>query len=269
MPVKKALSQTHKVIISVVVILLVAVGLIFFWFSADEKPTPPAPPTPPATKATQTPQAEKPAAVKGTIKPQRVLDYDNLGKDTPTGKLVKERKSRYGVDKSIDIIAKPEESVIIRGTKIPMQDIADEIRLKEGLIIEKSIDTPFNIKDLAKHEFGIHVVKPGDSIWTLHFDFLKDYFNKREIALSPMADEPKRGGLSSGIGKLLKFSENKVYVYNIHKKRLETDLNLIQPKEKIIVYNMSRVFALLDQIDYSNVNRIHFDGDTLWIPAKD
>jgi hypothetical protein len=31
---------------------------------------------------------------------------------------------------------------------------------------------------------------------------------------------------------------------------------------------MDRVFAFLEQVDYTNINRIQFDGDTLWVPAN-
>jgi hypothetical protein len=44
---------------------------------------------------------------------------------------------------------------------------------------------------------------------------------------------------------------------------------MIHPLEKIVVYRMDEVFALLDQIDYKNITKLEFDGDTLWLPAKD
>ena len=31
---------------------------------------------------------------------------------------------------------------------------------------------------------------------------------------------------------------------------------------------MGRVFSLLDQIDYDRVNRIQFDGETIWVMAE-
>jgi hypothetical protein len=82
-----------------------------------------------------------------------------------------------------------------------------------------------------------------------------------------MADEPLGGGRSSGIGKLLKFSENIVYIYNIRKRKLAEDLHAIIPLTKIVIYNMERIFSLLDQIDYEHLNRIQFDGVTVWIPS--
>jgi len=123
--------------------------------------------------------------------------------------------------------------------------------------------------DAAKEDaYGIYIVQAGDNIWNIHFQFLKDYFDHRGIALSPLADEPNRRGSSSGIGKLLKFSENMVYIYNVRERKIDVDLNLIHPLSKIVVFKMKQVFTLLDGIDYGRVNRIQFDGETLWIPAN-
>jgi hypothetical protein len=116
--------------------------------------------------------------------------------------------------------------------------------------------------------YGIYVVKPMDNIWNIHFRFLKEYFTHKGVVLSPMADEPTPKGESSGVGRLLKFSETMVHIYNIREKKLDMDLNMIQPLSKIVVFNLARVFAMLESIDYSEVNRIRFDGETLWLPAK-
>jgi len=116
--------------------------------------------------------------------------------------------------------------------------------------------------------YGIYVVKPKDNIWNIHFQFLQDYFTHKDVILSPIADEPTPEGESSGVGRLLKFSETMVHIYNIREKMLDTDLNLIHPLSKIVVFNLARVFAMLESIDYSEVGRIRFDGETLWLPAK-
>ena len=104
------------------------------------------------------------------------------------------------------------------------------------------------------------------NIWNIHFTFLKDYFGLRGIQLSPREDEPDNQGISSGVGKLLKFSEKMVYIYNIRQRRIDVNLDLIHTLSKIVVFKMKQIFTLLDQIDYKHVNRIQFDGDTLWLP---
>ncbi len=116
--------------------------------------------------------------------------------------------------------------------------------------------------------YGVYVVRPGDNIWNIHFLFLRDYFARKGITLSPRSDEPDPRGYSSGVGKILKFSEKMVYIYNIRQHKLDVNLNLIHPRSKIVVFNMAEALSLLDQIDYRNVKHIRFDGETLWIPAE-
>ncbi len=116
--------------------------------------------------------------------------------------------------------------------------------------------------------YGIYVVRPGDNIWNIHFGFLKEYFQGRGISLSSSADEPMSPGRSSGVGRILKFSEKMVYIYNLRERKLEPDLHIIQPMSRIAVFNMGQVLDLFSQIDHSNIREVRFDGETLWIPAS-
>ena len=100
------------------------------------------------------------------------------------------------------------------------------------------------------------------------FFFLTEYFTSRGITLSQTADEPASGGKSSGVGKILKFSENMVYIYNTRDRRLEMDISMIHPLSKIVVFNMGQVFELLDRLAYGDIENIEFDGDNLWLPAE-
>ncbi|MBA3019199.1 MAG: hypothetical protein KJ550_07560 [Proteobacteria bacterium] len=197
-------------------------------------------------------------------KPVSVIDYNNLEKDKELQILTQKRKTKYGVEKGVDIIVKSDESLKVGDLIVPMQEILDKIRINSGDIVEKDIGG-LNLPDGRTKAFGIYVVKPEDNIWDIHFKFLKDYFDHKGITLAPVADEPDRKGFSSGIGKILKFSEKTVNIYNIKERKIAVDLNLIYPLSKVVVYNMDRIFALLDQIDYNNANHIQFDGETLWI----
>ena len=211
---------------------------------------------------------------RNTVQSPPVIEYQD-GKETKEVQdLTEKRKADLGIKESIDLVLKADESLKIGGAVVSMEEILDHIKIKRGEIIEddlkekalKEIGDAKNGK--AVGVYGIHVVKPDDNIWNVHFRFLKDYFEKRGISLSPISDEATADGYSSGVGKILKFSENMVYVYNVKDHRLDMDLNQIHPLSKVVVFDMGRVFALLDQIDYENVNRIQFDGETLWIPAK-
>jgi len=209
----------------------------------------------------------QPTSKKATIPPEKVIDYDKLKEKTDQGltALMEERKAPYGVEKSIDMIVRPDESIKVGEETVQMKDILDEVRLSQGDILETDLG---GVAASKPHEnaFGIHVVQTKENIWDIHFNLLKEYYDHKGIQLSPMADEPDSLGYSSGVGKVLKFSENLVHIYNLRERRLEADFDHIYPLSKIVIYNMDRVFALLDRIDYKNVNRIEFDGETLWLP---
>lgn len=245
------LNTTFVVVIVFAVVIAAAAG-ITLWLKNYSKPV-----------------AQKiPPKVLVPIKPQPVIDYNELEKDQELKDLMQDRKAKYGLGKGIDIITKSDEALKIGDATVPMQEILDKIRLKTGDIIERDLQTGQADSGDKIKEFGIYVVHPGDNIWNIHFKFLKDYFDHKGVSLSPIADEPDRVGRSSGVGKILKFSENTVQIYNIRKHELDIDLNMIVPLSKIVVYNMEQIFSLLDLIDYEQVNSIQFDGETLWVPAE-
>ena len=222
------------------------------------------------SEVSDTPKLQ-PEAVLPIDKPKTVIDYGELGQTSETNTMMEERKAKLGIGQGVDMIAKPDESLKVGDTTVPMQEILDQIRLKEGDIVEKNLyedpDGEFEAAVRNSGTYGIYVVQPGDNIWNIHFKFLQDYFSRKGISLAPSSDEPDEMGFSSGVGKVLKFSENMVHIYNLKEKKLDADINLIRPLNKIIVYHMDQIYALLDQIDTSSVNRIQFDGETLWIPA--
>jgi hypothetical protein len=219
-----------------------------------------------------TPSGEEVADSSGPmpVEAPKVLDYGQLENNEELKALMDQRKAALGLDKGIDMIVQSDESVKIGNTTVSMQEIRDKIRLQRGAIVEKDLAAQGGDHPENKIEsFGVHVVQPQDNIWNIHFQFLKDYFAHRGVSLSPLADEPNQRGRSSGVGKILKFSESIVYIYNVTERKLDMDLNLLAPFSKIVVYSMTDVFALLDQIDYSKVNRIQFDGETIWLPNAD
>ena len=288
-----------------------------------------------------------------------VIDYNEVEKGDETIKdTMEQRKARFGLTDSLDMIVKSDEKIKIGDQTIDMEELETAIAIKEGDFVEKDIKSShkpdhqgesrsnlrklsidqFNpskkmdLTDIPNHEkkseitdvrnqedrnkklkmerfnadeneiieenineknpeknqdnfnrslnlsktkfiankdtyMGVRVVKPDENIWEIHFEVLKDYYGNMGIQLAPSADEPNFRGYSSGIGKILKFSEKIVNIYNVQTKKFQVDLNLIEPNSVIIVYNMNQIFELLNQIDYTNVNRIEFDGTSLWIPA--
>jgi len=243
------------IVLGAVILALIAVGLTRYFQKQKE-----------ATPAVVVPvESEQ----RLSVETPPVIEYRKEDPSAEVQELTQQRKADLGVEESIDLVLKADESLKLGDTIVSMDEILSHVRLQRGDIIENDLQEKA-LKESAAgaNIYGIHVVTPDDNIWNIHFRFLRDYFEKRGITLSPLSDEATASGYSSGVGKILKFSENMVYVYNVRDRSLDVDLDLIHPLSKIIVFDMGRVFALLDQIDYENVNRIQFDGETLWIPAK-
>jgi hypothetical protein len=208
------------------------------------------------------------AKLRMAIPPEKFIDYGKIkeNSDKALADLMEERKQSYGVEQSIDMIVKSDESIKVGNETVPMKKILDQVRLEQGEILEK--DMKKGSEKQKTEDYGIYVVQENDNIWDIHFKLLKDYYAQKGIHISPLADEPDSRGLSSGVGKILKFSEHMVYIFNLKEHKLETDLNQIYPLTKIVAYNMTFIFALLDRVNYDDVDRIEFDGETLWLPAE-
>ena len=240
-------------------ILLVILVAYKFLSTPDAPPGTAERPDTPARGAAESPTA---APSSG-----QVIEYGKLDSDDDLKNMMDARKEAFDVGEGIDIIARSDETLQIGDNRVSMKELQEQIRIKLGEISEETLGPDGRPLPVDPETFGIHVVRPGDNIWNIHFAFLQDYFARRGVDLARSADEPNHKGYSSGVGKLLKFSENMVYIYNVKDKDFSQDLNLIEPYSKIVVYKMDRVFQLLEQIDYRNINRIQFDGDTLWVPA--
>jgi hypothetical protein len=255
MPETKKDSKNNAIIAGIVVLVVLVAALVVVMMRKPEATAPAPAPAPE--------KAEQAEPVRRPVQEQPVIEAGS--EDQAAKDMMAERKAEYGMDEGVDIIARSDETVKIGDRTISMQEIADKIRIESGKFVEK--DLAGGGSGDGVQIFGIYIVQPGDNIWNIHFRFLKDYFDDRGVRLSPLADEPDVRGFSSGVGKLLKFSENLVYIYNIEEKQFAPDLNLIYPNSKIVIYNMERVYALLDSIDTSQIDEIQFDGKNLWIPA--
>ena len=243
----KTANPKRMGVAAMVVLAAVAAGLWFMQPPAEEK-----------TAVPVKPPAEEAAGLK--VKNQPVIEYNKVKKN----RLMEERKASLGIKDGLDMIVKEGESIKVGDQTVSVKEISDSIQAKEGGITEKDLTAAASGGSSA---YGIHVVQPGDNIWNIHFKLLKAYLASKNIALPDASDEPDRSGYSSGIGKLLKFSENMVYIYNIRDRQLVEDINLIQPLTKIVIYKMDRVFELMDQVDVHNASRIRFDGENIWILA--
>ncbi len=239
--------------IGIALLALVVSAALWWWRQTPETPAPVQPP-PPA------------AVVRLPVEDRPVLDFNKLSEDTAMKAEMDERKATFGIDQELDMVVNAGESMRIGDQVVSMTEIQRQIALKEGRILESDAGSAGGKSN--GEIYGIHVVQPGDNLWNIHFGLLKAYFHRKGARLSPLSDEPHANGTSSGVGRLLKFSENAVYIYNLNERRLESNIDSIYPNVKIVVYKMKSIFGLLDRIDVAALDQIRFDGDTLWLPAR-
>jgi hypothetical protein len=206
--------------------------------------------------------------VQGKIIVAPTIDYKALEKDEPLKSLMEKRKTDLGIQKSLDMIVKSDESFIVGASKVSMREILEKAFTQSGEVYQEEISSTGESLPKKIKEYGIYVVRPGDNIWNIHFNILKEYYSHKNILVSSKADEPVGMGLSSGVGKILKFSETMVIIYNLIERQVARNINLLEPLSKIVVYNMDEVFSLLEEINYDTVDKIQFDGKNIWIPAK-
>ncbi len=109
-------------------------------------------------------------------------------------------------------------------------------------------------------------MKPGDNLWNIHFNFLREYFRSRGIVIAPDADEP-RGSHSSGVGRILKYAEKMVYVFNLKTRQITGTLDRLRPRERIVVFNLSNLDRILSPLSAGQLDSVRFDGQTL-VPGK-
>ncbi len=211
---------------------------------------------------------DKDVVVQGQIVIKPTIDYKDLKKDSRLKSLMGSRKQELGLDKSLDMIVNSDETFTIGDIEVSMSDILKQAFLKQGDVFEEKIETSGEVRPQKIKQYGIYVVQPGDNIWNIHFNILKEYYDTQGFSVAAKADEPVDRGLSSGVGKILKFSETMVIIYNLVEKKVDTNIDLLEPLSKIIVYNMDEVFSLLKEINYQNIDRIQFDGKTIWIPSE-
>lgn len=267
-------KDKQKAMVITALALGAIVVLLGIFFSGQPKPgketgviqTKTAPDTGEAGDEGGTP--EQSTVVTGKIQKTAPIDYKEIQKEGSQKALMEERKKNLGFEKSLDMIVKSDESFIVGDSKVSMQEILEKAFTAEKKVFQEEITETDTARPVKIKEYGIYVVQPGDNIWNIHFSMLKEYYASRGVPVGSDADQPNKEGFSSGVGKILKFSETMVIIYNLVEEKVTKDINLLEPLSKVIVYNMDEVFSLLEEINFENVNRIQFDGKSIWIPTK-
>ena len=180
-------------------------------------------------------------------------------------KLMDERKAEYGVDKGLDMVIKSNEIASINDKTIDMQKLEESEMIHKGELVSSDLKG----EDLKKSQnYGLYVVKSGDNLWDIHFRLLRELFNNNGIKLSIKADQPIKDGYSSGVGKILKFSEKMVRIYSLDSNALYFDINSIEPQGKVVIYKMNEIDSLLKDMTIKEIDNVIFDGKNIWIESK-
>ncbi|MCK5101074.1 MAG: hypothetical protein KAR45_23390 [Desulfobacteraceae bacterium] len=258
--IKNTKNKNSQVFIIGIIIVILAIAVIYFINSTKKSTIV----NQPVKKDILKKESYEAAYKKEIIdKPKPTINYNELEQNEDLKKTMEKRKKKYDLKTSLDMIVDSDETFKIKQTEISMAKILKQAALKRGEVVEEDIGKTPDNKEIK--QYGIYIVKPGDNIWNIHFNILKEYYSKKNITMDMKADEPDKKGFSSGVGKILKFSEKLVIIYNLEQGTIDSNINIIEPLTKIIIYNMSEVFALLNDINYENVGKLQFDGKTIWI----
>ena len=243
-------------LLALVVILAVAAALWVYWGDDSTKGTKEAKPSPTAEqKAGQ----DQRAGVPGVSRHGDTIKVDGSQQSEQD-----QRKKPFGLDKSVDAVARSDESIQVGGKKVPVEELERKLVVEQrGEVREKSLQGG------KVSSWGVHVVRPGDNLWQIHYQLLREYLAGRGVNLPPRSDQPQPRGYSTGVGKILKFAEHMVGVYNLRTGQMTRNLNLLEPGQKVVIFNLSEIFAQLDKVDPKEINGVLYDGRVLFFPKPD
>ena len=117
------------------IVLLLAIGLYLFPRRTPETEQAVAPASP-----------EPPPAAVSTEEPP-VIDFNKINgedsaRDQELAQLMDERKAKFGVDKSLDMIVKGDEAIKVGDHTVSMKDIMEDVAVSRGEIVESELDSP-------------------------------------------------------------------------------------------------------------------------------
>lgn len=281
-----------------VIVLLVGFVLILNYFQKwvpipwSQPSPPPPPPPPPVPTVVHAPAAPPPPAVIDVTKAQTLSDPVLVP-------LMDKRKEDFGLSTSVDAVVSADETIRVGQETVSFQEILAQIEAEARQLApnvpvpvgppgrlppsshtkvqEESLTGPgspappsgTSVPPAKKptNFYGVHIVKPGDNLWEIHFAVLREYFGHKGQKVTRTADQP-RSGRSTGVARILKYAENMVHIFNVKTRRLEKKLHFLAPNEKIIIFNLTRLDAILGAIKPGDFDRIQFDGRDIYLAGS-
>lgn len=265
-------------VLLLLVVLAVGVGVTYWLFSGGEpdepiiqaKPIiPAAPPATAEAKPGAVPPAVPPPSKTGDTVDMAKLRGDKPAQGAPQGQMAveqAERKKSYGLHKSLDAVVRSDEKLKIGDKTITLTDLEKKLVVESrGEILEK----PLGGTQRKTTAWGFHLVRAKENLWEIHFRLFKEFLASKGVKISDRADRPLPSGKSSGVGKILKFAEHMVGVYNLKTGHMSKNLNHLEPGSKLVVFNLSEIFSELSKIDPKDLSGIMYDGRVLLLPKSD
>ncbi len=271
---KRAGGQAWAWVVLFIIVVAVGGGLVYL---LKDEGKPPAEETPPvkeevvAQKPSPQPQPAGPATKQiesgvkeETLDEAKVIELGKVKQDKKTAQEMARRKEQLGLKEGVEGVVKEEESIKVGGKTVPMSRIAAKIRSSQHQVKEESLGKGRTVTKRPSQLYGVYVVKPGDNLWNIHFRVLREYFGSRGIKVSKKADEPNERGISSGVGRILKYAERMVFIYSCKTDELCDNLDVIHANDKVVVFNMTEIDKVLRQLDAEKIKKIHFDGTNIY-----
>lgn len=202
--------------------------------------------------------------------------------DVPPQASQDQRKDAFGLKSSVDHVVQSREPFTAHGRQWTVEEIQRRLAGRSGQRSDQAAEADSLggfVRKLAPGEstpgepkrptiyYGVRSVRPGENLWTIHYGVVREYFARRGIELPPGADKPRPDGRSTGVGRILKFLEGIVYVYNTRENRLVEDLNLLYPHDLIVFFKISEVFEALDHVNPEQLDAVRYVGPTLQLKA--
>lgn len=274
-------------------VLILLANLVFNWFEWPWRTKESSPPGQAKVSSTFV------KTTTTTTTTARVIDYSQLKTDpnnpSELDRIIAARKKKFGLSSSVDLVVRPDETVIIGGQAFTVDDMLAGRKPKpldpatEDFVPLTSTVQEENIGEAdstpppmpkptpppaqaAKPEnldyYGVYIVRSGNNLWDIHFLFLREYMQFREISVSPLADEKTVKGQSSGVSRILKWAEGLVYIFNLNSRSLDKNIDFLEPQEKVVVFNISHLGRILGRIQEREIDQVRYDGQNLFLPEQ-
>ncbi|CAO0820011.1 Soluble ligand binding domain-containing protein [Desulfarculales bacterium] len=248
----------------VVILLLTAGGMFMLWYSLGEPPSPSGlakSVAAPAAKNELAPAILPPApSQQGPVvgvAPEAPVEQPAI----PSSEQV-QRNEPYGSEKSLNAVVRFYESIKLSDKTVPIAELERKPVVEgRGVLLDKPLGNSQQIT-----AWGVHALRPSDSLWKIHYALLREYLAHRK---QTYADQPTRQGIFSGVGKVLKFAEHMVGMYNLKIGHMSCDLDLLEPGEKMVAFNLSEIFDQLPQIEPKDLDEVIYDSRVLLFPKRE